>query len=61
MSQFNAPIRRSGGELDVYAGLLIVATLVLASGVFLMARKNIDHSADGAQPGGLFKLVESRH
>jgi len=60
MSQFNAPIRRSGGDLDVYAGLLCAAVLVLAAGVFLMARKNIEHSAaDARSQGGMLQLVES--
>lgn len=60
MSQFNAPIRRSGGDLDVYAGLLCVALLVLAAGIFLMARKNAEHSAaDARSQGGMFKLVEA--
>lgn len=59
MSQFNAPIRRSGGEIDVYTGLLCAAVLVLAAGLFLMVRKNIEHSAVGSRAdGGMFKLVE---
>ncbi len=29
MSQFPGPVRRSGGEIDVYTGLLSVAFLVL--------------------------------
>ena len=45
MSQFNAPIRRSGGGPDVFTGLLCVAFLVLAAGIFLMVRKNSEHSA----------------
>jgi hypothetical protein len=59
MSQFqNPPVRRSGGGIDVYAGLLCVALLVLAAGVFLLAKKNIEHSAAGNQDGSVFKLVD---
>ena len=61
MSQFNAPIRRTSGDLDVYTGLLCVALLVLAAGVFLMARKNSEHSAaDARSQGGMLQLVETR-
>ena len=61
MSQFNAPVaRRSGGDLDVFSGLLAVAFLVLAAGVVYMAMANIKHSASspGANDGGMFKLVQ---
>jgi len=58
MSQFNAPPpRRTGGELDVYTGLLCAAFLVLAAGAFLMATKNMEHSKAGNTEGGLFTLV----
>ena len=58
MSQMKTPpIRRSGGSLDVYTGLLFAALLVLAAGIFLLANKNISHSAVGNQQGGPFKLV----
>ncbi len=57
MSQFNAPARRSGGDLDVYSGLLCVAFLVLAVGVALLALQNMEHSASESDPGGPFKLV----
>ncbi len=57
MSQFNAPVRRTGGDLDVYAGLLCVAFLVLLAGVFLLATRNLDHSSVPPEPGGVFKLV----
>lgn len=60
MSQFNAPARRSGGDIDVYTGLLFVAFLVLAAGIGLLAMRNIEHSGDGGQDGGLIKLVERR-
>ena len=56
MSQFNAPVRRGGG-VDVYTGLLFVAFLVLAAGVGLLVMKNIEHSADGNEPGGPIKLI----
>ena len=60
MSQFNAPVRRSGGDLDVYTGLLCVAFLVLAAGVALLAMKNMEHSGDTrGEGGGMLKLVES--
>ena len=58
MSQFNAPApRRTGGDLDVYTGLLCAAFLVLAAGVFLMATKNMEHSKVANAEGGLFTLV----
>ncbi len=57
MSQFNAPVRRAGGTLDVYTGLLFVAVLVLGAGVTLLALRNIDHSAAGGQSGGVLELV----
>lgn len=61
MSQFNAPVRRTSGSLDVYTGLLCVSFLVLAAGAFLLAMKNIEHSAaDARSEGGMFTLVESR-
>ena len=60
MSQFNAPVRRTGGGLDVYSGLLLVALLVLAAGVALLAMRNIEHSADGRDGGGVLKLVQPR-
>ena len=58
MSQFNAPIRRTGGSLDVYAVLLILAFLVLASGIGLLAVKNMAHSKDGGASGGVLTLVK---
>ncbi len=57
MSQFNAPVRRTGGGLDVYTGLLFAALIVLVAGVALMAARNIDHSADGGS-GGVLTLVQ---
>ncbi|MBX3374453.1 MAG: hypothetical protein KF817_11510 [Phycisphaeraceae bacterium] len=58
MSQFNAPVRRSGGSLDVYTALLFVATLVLGAGCLVVALRNMEHSKVGNQPGGLMTLVE---
>jgi hypothetical protein len=59
MTQFSTPTpRRASGELDVYTGLLCVAFLVLAAGVFLLATRNIQHSATpGRDDGSMFKLV----
>ena len=57
MSQFNAPVRRRGGDLDVYTGMLCAAFLVLAMGIVLMAMRNIEHSRPDNDAGGVFKLV----
>ncbi len=57
MSQFDAPIRRRGGELDVYTGLLCVAFLALISGTILLAVRNLDHSRVDNVSGGPFKLL----
>jgi len=57
MTQFNAPVRRAGGSLDVYTGLLFAALLVLAVGLFVMVTTNIEHSDDG-NGGGVLKLVQ---
>lgn len=59
MSQLNAPMRRSGGGLDVYTGLLFAALVVLAGGVALMALRNVEHSGVGDATGGPFTLVEA--
>ena len=58
MSQFNTPVRRSGGDLDVYTGILCAAFLVLLTGVILLATRNISHSAPDGRPGSMFKLVD---
>ena len=58
MSQFQTPIRRSGGEIDVYTALLFAAFVVLLGGVILLATGNIQHSAAGNSPGSMFKLVQ---
>lgn len=60
MTQFNAPMRRTGGDLDVYTALLVVAFIVLLAGVLLLARANTTHSAVGNNPGGMLTLVGSR-
>ena len=57
MSQFDAPVRRRGGELDVYTGLLSVAFLVMLSGAILLAIRNLDHSRVDNVTGGPFKLL----
>ncbi len=58
MSQFNAPMRRASGSIDVYTGLLFVAVLVLLSGVALLGLRNMEHSKVGNNPGGMIKLVD---
>ena len=58
MSQFNAPVRRTGGSLDVYTGLLFVALIVLAAGAFMLAARNVEHSTVGNQAGGMTKLID---
>ena len=59
MSQFNAPVRRSGGSVDVYTGLLAVAFLTLVVGVVMMSLRNMEHSSAGSnQSGGVFTLIE---
>lgn len=40
MSIMNAPVRRSGGDLDVYTGLLFAALVVLTAGVFTIGMAN---------------------
>jgi hypothetical protein len=58
MSQFNAPVRRAGGSLDVYTGLLFAALIVLAVGVFMLATRNVEHSTVGNDAGGVIKLID---
>lgn len=61
MSQFNQPVRKSSGELDVYTSLLCVAFLVLAVGAAVLAMNNMEHSkTSDRDEGGLFKLVDRR-
>jgi len=58
MSQFSGtPVRRRGGDLDVYTSLLLVATIVLAVGVTVLFLNNSEHSNTGSG-GGAFKIVE---
>jgi hypothetical protein len=57
MTQFNAPARRGGGELDVYTALAAVACLVLLAGVIIMAVMNTSFSDTGSG-GGPIKLID---
>ena len=57
MSQFNAPVRRAGGDLDVYTALLGVALIVLIGGIALLAMRNIDHSSVDGKDGGVIAIV----
>ncbi len=41
MSMMNAPVRRTGGDLDVYTGLLFAAFVVLTAGVVSLAMANM--------------------
>ena len=59
MSQFDGPVRRRGGDLNVYTGLLCVATVMLLAAVILISSRNVEHSEDDS-PGGMFKLVTGR-
>ncbi len=58
MSQFHAPVRRSGGDLDVYTGILCAAFLVLVVGVVLVGIRNVEHSRLDNQAGGVVTLVK---
>ena len=58
MSQFNAPVRRSGGGLDVFTGLLFAAFVVLAAGAILLAMNNMSHSGDAnGEGGGMLQMI----
>lgn len=58
MTQFTTTTaRRTGGDLDVYTGLLCAALLVLVAGVALLAIRNSEHSKDGSRDGGAFTIV----
>ena len=58
MSQFNAPVRRSGGGLDVFTGLLFAAFVVLAAGAILLAMRNMSHSVDAnGEGGGMLQMI----
>ncbi len=59
MSQFNAPVRRTGGGLDVFTGLLFAAFVVLATGAILLATRNMEHSGDtNGEGGGMMKMID---
>ena len=58
MSQLNTPIRRRGGEVDVYTGILSAAVLVLLTGIVLLATANIEESSTDRQSGSMFKLID---
>ena len=62
MTQFDTPmgpVRRTGGGINVYTGLLCVAFLVLVAGVILLIKRNTEHlAADQRAAGGPFQLVE---
>lgn len=61
MTQFTTSTpRRTGGDLDVYTGLLCAAFLVLTAGVVLLAGQNIKHSKDGNNEGGVLTMVKAR-
>ncbi|MHC4446857.1 MAG: hypothetical protein ACYSXF_03505 [Planctomycetota bacterium] len=63
MTQFDAPmgsVRRTGGGINVYTGLLCVAFLVLVAGVALLMKRNTEHSGQDDRSGGPFQLVERR-
>ena len=44
MSMMNAPIRRSGGDIDVYTGLLFAAFVVLLTGTVAVAMANMSQT-----------------
>lgn len=60
MSQFNVPVKRTGGGVNVYTGLLAAAFIVLAVGVAMLIMRNMEHSKDGTKEGGILTLVDSR-
>lgn len=60
MTQFNAPVKKTGGGVNVYTGLLAAAFIVLLVGVVMLAMRNIEHSKDGSKAGGVLTLVDSR-
>lgn len=51
MSIMNAPVRRAGGDLDVYTGLLFAAFLVLATGVYAVGQANMKQVEPLQEPG----------
>lgn len=58
MTQFQtSSVRRKSGDMDVYTGLLLVATIVLAIAATVLFMSNTEHSAVDGQAGGAFKLI----
>ena len=51
MSMMNAPVRKSGGDIDVYTGLLFAAFVVLATGVGTMIMANQQQVEQGPRGG----------
>ncbi len=58
MTTFNAPVRRAGGEINVYTALLCAAFLILLFGVLVVTFDNIEHSKQKGSGGGPFALVK---
>ena len=50
MSSMTAPIRRSGGDLDVYTGLLFAACIVLTAGLVSVAMANLNQVEASTDP-----------
>ena len=58
MSQMNSSIRRAGGDMDVYTGLLAAAAVVLALGVIALVLGNSDHATGPRSPdAGPFTVI----
>lgn len=58
MSQLNSSLRRTGGDLDVYTGLLAAAAVVLALGVIALVLGNSDHAKNARnQDAGPFTVI----
>jgi hypothetical protein len=58
MSQMNSSIRRTGGDMDVYTGLLAAAAVVLALGVIALVIGNSDHAKNPRnQDAGPFTII----
>ena len=55
MSSMTAPVRRSGGDLDVYTGLLFAAFLVLLAGLLSVASANIGQAEASADRSASFQ------
>ncbi len=50
MSSMTAPVRRSGGDLDVYTGLLFAAFLVLLAGMISIGSANLRQVESSSDP-----------